>query len=113
MAPPSKRSAHSDVDKQSLRVYARQNPSYKQHELLDWAKSHLNCSSTITQSMVSKWLGPRYEYLDSPTASTARMDGGKMFRPNRVIVDTIRGHRRDNSTARRIAMENRSMNDID
>jgi|HubBroStandDraft_1064217.scaffolds.fasta_scaffold243372_1 hypothetical protein len=83
MAPPSKRSAHSDVDKQSLRVYARQNPSYKQHELLDWAKSHLNCSSTITQSMVSKWLGPRYEYLDSPTASTARMDGGKMFRPNR------------------------------
>jgi hypothetical protein len=33
--------------------------------------------------MVSKWLGPRYEYLDSPTASTARMDGGKMFRPNR------------------------------
>ena len=30
-----------------------------------------------------------------------------------VIVDTIRGHRRDNSTTRRIAMENRSMNDID
>jgi hypothetical protein len=82
MAPPSKRSAG---DKQSLRVYARQNPSYKQHELLDWAKSHHNCSSTIIQSMVSKWLvlGTTHEYLDSPTAPTARMDGGKMFRPNR------------------------------
>jgi len=70
-------------DFSNLNNFTTQNPSYKQHELLDWAKSHLNCSSTITQSMVSKWLGPRYEYLDSPTASTARMDGGKMFRPNR------------------------------
>ena len=33
--------------------------------------------------MVSKWLSPRYEYLDSPTAPTARMDSGKMFLPNR------------------------------
>jgi centromere ABP1-like protein len=80
MAPPSKRSAYSDADKQSLSAYARQNPTYKQHELLNWAQSHLNCSKNITQSMVSKWFSPRYEYLDSPTAPTAR---GKMFLPNR------------------------------
>ena len=33
--------------------------------------------------MVSKWLSPRYEYLDSPVAPTARMESGKMFLPNR------------------------------
>jgi Fission yeast centromere protein N-terminal domain/Tc5 transposase DNA-binding domain len=83
MAPPSKRSAYSDADKQSLRAYARQNPTYKQHELLNWAQSHLNGSNNITQGMISKWLSSRYEYLDSPTALTARMDSGKVFLPNR------------------------------